>query len=323
MLADGLTADQLDTYREDGFLVLQGVLTDEEVAAYGRAVDVTIDEHRDEARDDTNEAKGERQTLRLKQLFERTDAFDRLIDAPKLLAPLISLMGPWIQVLGMELFVRFPSEGGQRDSKPLVEFHTDGGPALQQVLLDPRSRAIQLKAQVFLTDVSAPDSGNFMCVRGSHRLLPEPRVPCFVEEANRYVRRGTRPPETVEICARPGDALVFPPGLWHAVGPNNAGRSRKSVIIRYGQLWCRPYDYVEVPRAVRERMSARRRRMLGDLGPGAGATAYYKPKDQEDVMLEGLVAKPAADAGPGPLPSETRVASAVGAGSRGSVEAQP
>ena len=59
------------------------------------------------------------------------------------------------------------------------------------------------------------------------------------------------------------------------------------MTFRYGQMWCRPYDYEKAPAHVIDRLSPRRRRLLGDLGEGYTATDYYKPKDQLDVMLSG------------------------------------
>ena len=35
-------------------------------------------------------------------------------------------------------------------------------------------------------------------------------------------------------------------------------------------------------------MTPRRRRMMGDLGEGYEAVDYFKPKDQVEVIMEGL-----------------------------------
>ena len=78
---------------------------------------------------------------------------------------------------------------------------------------------------------------------------------------------------------------IFPHNLWHSVAPNHGDSVRRSVTFRYGQMWCRPYDYEKAPAEVLARMPARRRRLLGDLGDDYIATDYYKPHDQLEVML--------------------------------------
>ena len=79
---------------------------------------------------------------------------------------------------------------------------------------------------------------------------------------------------------------IFPHNLWHSVAPNLGDSVRRSVTFRYGQMWCRPYDYEKVPAEVLARLSPRRRRLLGDMGPDYHATDYYKPPDQLEVMLD-------------------------------------
>jgi len=35
-------------------------------------------------------------------------------------------------------------------------------------------------------------------------------------------------------------------------------------------------------------MTPRQRRLMGDMGPGYAATDYFKPKDQLEVILDGI-----------------------------------
>lgn len=74
----------------------------------------------------------------------------------------------------------------------------------------------------------------------------------------------------------------------HGVAPNRIGRARKSGILRYGQLWCQPFDHLgAVDEDIPERQPLRRRRILGDLGPEAGRNAYYKPARQLEILGTG------------------------------------
>jgi len=164
-------------------------------------------------------------------------------------------------------------------------FHTDGGLSLRQVIVTDESIVLQVKVQYFLTDVSASDSGNFLYLPGSHRRpADEVTAQCFIPEVNRILDSGKLPEGTVEVHAAAGDVIVFPHSIWHAVGPNTSGYSRKSIIFRYGQLWCRPVDYDRVPDAALARMTDRQRRLLADFGTDPHPTDFYKPPAQEEIM---------------------------------------
>jgi ectoine hydroxylase-related dioxygenase (phytanoyl-CoA dioxygenase family) len=145
------------------------------------------------------------------------------------------------------------------------------------IVLDPASRALQLKVQYFLTDVSEPDLGNFTVIPGSHRRIPEELGDdCFLPEANRYSERGELPPGARQILAGPGDAVVFPYNLWHAVARNSAGRTRRSVIVRYGHLWHRPLDFHRMPPEVVAVMTERQRQLFGEFAQTPHPADYYK-----------------------------------------------
>ncbi|MEA2720297.1 MAG: hypothetical protein QOJ39_2161 [Candidatus Eremiobacteraeota bacterium] len=274
MTRSALSADDRRRWNEDGYLVVRNVLAPDDVAHLLGAVDDVL------ARDDvrahaqtTVRAAGQR-AYKIAQAVTTTDALDALLDHPAVLPLLVALMGPFLQVLGTEIFVRTPGT----DSEPLVKWHSDGGTSLAHTLPNDADPVLQLKAQFFLTDCSEEDSGNLMCVPGSHRLIfPEDDAP-FVAPAS-----------ALQLTVRPGDVLLFPWSLWHAVAPNRHGRVRKSVTIRYGPLWARPYDYERLPDDVMRRLTPRRRRLFGDLGAGAQTWSYYyhDPREQLRLMLDG------------------------------------
>ena len=70
----------------------------------------------------------------------------------------------------------------------------------------------------------------------------------------------------------------------HSVAPSLGDSVRRSVTFRYGQMWCRPFDYEQAPQEVLARLSPRRRRLLGEMGPDYRAIDYYKPHDQLELM---------------------------------------
>ncbi len=267
-------------WRDDGFALLRGVLDDGEVRELRSELDEFVAATVAEGEDLSDQ--GNEHTVRIRAAVARTALLDPLLDHPRLLPLLTRLLHSTPTLLGSEVFYRSPAPA------PMVKFHTDGGPLLQRLDLDPSECALQLKVQVFLTDVSEPNSGNFMLIRGSHVRRPQAVDPgCYLPEANEYLERGELPPETVQICARAGDAVVFPFSLWHAVAPNETETTRKSVILRFGQPWCRPHDSASSRPEVVARMPEARRRILGWRDEGLPIDDFYKPAEVDDYWSTG------------------------------------
>jgi ectoine hydroxylase-related dioxygenase (phytanoyl-CoA dioxygenase family) len=261
-----------ESWRNDGFTFLPDVMNEDEVRELRSQLDAFVAVVAAGGSDFTDQ--GNKHTVRIKAAVARTPLLDSLLDHPRLLPTLTRLLQSTPTLLGSEVFYRSPEQA------PMVKFHTDGGPLLQRLQLDPRECALQLKVQVFLTDVNAPNSGNFMLVRGSHIRRPQAFDPgCYLPEANAYLERGELPPDTVQICAKAGDAVVFPYSLWHAVAPNETGTIRKSVILRFGPPWCRPHDSGGTRPEVIARMPEQRRRILGWREGNRPIDDCYKPEE--------------------------------------------
>lgn len=205
------------------------------------------------------------------QAISQTDALDPLTDHPDTFPWLLTIIGPYLQILGTEIFVRRPGQGNEF----LVDWHTDGGAALSGFLPTSGKPILQMKVQFFLTDLMKPDSGNFMLVPGSHRIaFPSEGLPPVSRLAS-----------AIQIRARAGDVLFFPWSLWHAVAPNRSRKVRKSITLRYGPMWSRPFDYEHLSYEVLARMTPRRRRLFGDLGDEAPPYSYFYPDSSEQLRL--------------------------------------
>ena len=262
-----LTEEQRKHWDEQGYLVVKQVLSTEEIRTLLDAVDPVIEDYVRET-DGPNAPRFGRGAFTIIQAIERTDALDVLTDHPNIFGTILALMGPYLQIMGTQIYTRHPSDD------PLLSFHTDAGPSLQQIHPHPQSLPLQFKVQFFLTDVSKPDSANFMLVPGSqNEPFPEHPEPGFIPEG------------AIQVLAEPGDAVIFPWAQWHSVGPNKTDRIRKSVTFRYGQMWSRPYDYETLPPHVLERMTPRRQRLFGYMGEDYHPTDYFKPRDQLEVIL--------------------------------------
>ena len=75
--------------------------------------------------------------------IERADALDPLTDHPRIFGTILSLMGPYLQIMGTQIYVRHP------DAEALMAFHTDAGPSLQRIHPHEDSLPLQFKIQFF------------------------------------------------------------------------------------------------------------------------------------------------------------------------------
>lgn len=277
---DLITPAEDEAFRKNGYLLLKSVFSPAEVEPLLAEVHRVVDDAASMGAILREEAYVfNENSFRLVRIFRRSKMFDHLIDHTGYFGKLVSLIGFHIQLMGTEIFVRGPSE------EAIVNFHTDLGEGLQQILPDDENSFLQIKMQIFLTDLSAPDSGNFVLVPGSHRVrVKDTDEFCTVKSINQQISPdGRLPDNALQVLAQPGDVLFFPHTLWHAVAPNRSGRTRLSIVLRYGQLAMRPYERFDPVLTDSGRtLTSRQRRLLGDFGldnPGP-----YRPSKQAEII---------------------------------------
>jgi hypothetical protein len=251
-----LTAEQWHQWREDGFVVLREALSPAEVAALTAVVDAMYTAHLEQP-----EAKPE---MDRRNVMEENDLFVTLMDHPVTFPVVLELLGPYIQLGMSEVIVRPPNpDGGSL-------LHTDGGQAMRQIRVTDDSLPLQIKIQYFLTDVEAPDSGNFTLIPGSHRRpFPEGGV-----------EGGPYSADALQLCVKAGDAAIFPHALWHGYVTNRSQRTRKSLIYCYSHQCFRCFDYERASPELLSRCTPRQRRLIGDIGKWVFGSYFYSPADQ-------------------------------------------
>lgn len=278
-----LTPQDLKAWHQDGFLVIKDVIPRHEIDDLLKGVDEVLSIHQSTQSDlkNTEHVHG-KEYFNIHKALEYTDSLDYLLDHPKVFDITTFLMGPYIQVMSCHIFIRHPST----TTSPIGKFHTDGGPALQRILPNQHNLPLQFKAQFFLTDMEEEDSSNFALIPGSHlKNVPYHHPFCFVPECNKYIEQGMMPPDAIQLKVKAGDVLIHPWSLWHAVAPNKSENTRKSISIRYGQMWFKTY-HNEMSKNILERMTPRQRRLLGDFGDiETGDVVYRPPNDQVPLML--------------------------------------
>ena len=271
-----LTEEQKYQWNKDGYLVLKGVLSEEDIQKLTTVVDQIDEEHRKQLRSEGPQDGSDVKLyagLNELNIIEHSDIFVELMDHPATFPVVLELLGPFVQLSMSQAMIRPPNP----DNKGLAHaLHPDGGQAMQRIRVDSNSLPLQIKIQYFLTPLTTPEHGNFTIVPGSHhRPFPAAQLGNAENPHNA---------EAVQLCVEAGDAVVFPHALWHGASSNRSDYARKTLIYCYNHHCFRAYDYKEPSPKLLERCTPRQRRLLGDIGEWQPGSYFYSPADQEEVM---------------------------------------
>jgi ectoine hydroxylase-related dioxygenase (phytanoyl-CoA dioxygenase family) len=205
----------------------------------------------------------------LRNCIAEDAAFLELLDWPATFPLVVDLLSWNIHLITSHLIVR-ESSPPDTDLRWRAEgWHRDGGTSSTE-MQEPHPRLF-IKVAYWLTDLSEPGRGSIRFVPGSNRLIGRPAQGDGMAD----------PYGAIEICARPGDAVLFEQRTWHAVGANTSDLTRKSLFFGYGYRWLHPMDYkVQSPELLAQ-CNPIQRQLLGDVKTPLGS---YIPQD-EDVPL--------------------------------------
>ena len=253
------TRQQLDTFNNDGYLVVEDALSPEMVQRLTQAVDRIGDEER------------KRQDLDPHQLLSKfrvvieDDIFLELLDWPKTFPLVWDILGWNIQLYISHLII-YPPE---REKVELGTggWHQDGGrPVWEMERPQPR---LSLKISYWLNDVDSPSNGAMQIIPGSHKLDALPPSSDLDDE------------HVLDLCVKAGTAVLFDRRMWHRRGLNTSNTSRKVLFFGYSYRWLRGLDFNLMPEDVLKKCDPIRRQLLGD---GADIKGWWQPTEA-DVPL--------------------------------------
>lgn len=238
-----LTAKELQSYQEDGFLIRPAVFTDQETdalrAAAENACQVAIKQasegqtyHLDGKRFvDINywtvqfEYETERQSVRVIEPVNELDArFDDLIDAPQLVQPMQDILGSTKLALWTAKLNLKPANVGSG-----FGWHQDSPYWIHD------SDHVDLLPNVMVTiDEASVENGCLQVIRGSHKKGCLPGT----DDGSQLGGFFTSPEcfsesNAVPMEAPAGSAIFFSPHSIHGSGPNRSTEDRKAVILTY------------------------------------------------------------------------------------------
>ena len=272
-----------DEFRENGFLILPGVLSPEECEKYIGVMDRLDQTIAFGAR---HRARKPGDRLELRSCIKKAPEFMELVDRPEILTLLGFLLGYNIQLGNSHAFIRPGYERGAGESpQGLFGWHRD----LMRTASPVNGRYPHLATRVgyFFTPADQPAMGSLYVVPGSHRTSGRPA----------WNRKTDLPFGMYELLVEAGSAVLFDNRLWHSTSPNYGPHARKNLYLEYAQRWLRPFDYHFQDEAVYEAADPVRKQLLGydftDIEDGY--VGYQEPHDVDTPLRSWLAERGLTD----------------------------
>jgi ectoine hydroxylase-related dioxygenase (phytanoyl-CoA dioxygenase family) len=270
-----LTSEQRAFFEDNGYLVIENALSREECDTYVELIDRLDRRHRDEHGLDQDAF------VEIRDALSKEHGFLPLITQSTAFPLVVELMGPNIQLNTSHTMVRPPQPPDTAATFKRIDWHRDGAPDMQAV--HGTMPWLYTKIGYFPTDLSEEEMGNLRVIPGSHKLADRPPIhPDAID-----------PVGAIEVRTNPGDAIVFQQRLWHSVGPNRSGVTRKNVYVGYCYRWVKPLDYLTPDPALLDGASPIERQLLGEP---ASEMTFWLPRDEELPLRAWLAEHTAASA---------------------------
>jgi ectoine hydroxylase-related dioxygenase (phytanoyl-CoA dioxygenase family) len=260
-----ISDEQRERFDREGYLIVRGVLSADEVAAYGAAVDRV---HADAKR--TGDLAPDGSLHRLSAVTNCPDLAG-LVDHPAVFPLVWSTLGWNIHIYHSHLDVH-PQV--TLPPPPRWHWHQDGGRQNRELETHPRPR-MSVKLAYWLSDVSETGRGNLTLIPGSHRTNWLPGPP-------RRDMPWPQPDGALQVTVSAGDVVFFDRRIWHARSVNTSPITRKCVFLGYTYRWVSIRDNTAgLPtQPWWHRLNPVQQQLLGGAGRGDGDHAWgHYPED--------------------------------------------
>jgi ectoine hydroxylase-related dioxygenase (phytanoyl-CoA dioxygenase family) len=222
----GLTAEDVGRYQRDGFIVVEGVLSADEVRELRDVTDSFVERSRGVATHDdvfdleSSHSPSEPRVRRIKSPHLQHPAYERLVRHPIILGVLRPLLGDAIRFDTSKLNLKMEADG------PAVEWHQDWA-------FYPHTNDDLCAVGVMIDDCEL-DNGPLLCIPGSHRGPVHDHhsdgVFCGAIDCSTH---GLRTDEAVACVGPAGSISVHHVRTVHGSAPNRSPRPRRLLLYQY------------------------------------------------------------------------------------------
>ncbi len=222
-----LTSEQIAFYHENGYIVVEDVLSDEELAALRRVTDEFVERSRaisesDDVFDLEPNHSAERPRLRrIKNPIMQHEVYDQIFRHDGILNIVEQLIGPGVRRNTTKLNMKEPDHGSA------VEWHQDWA-------FYPHTNDDVLAVGVCLDDMTE-ENGCMLMAPGSHKgkLYSHHEHGVFVGAVS---EPGFEPGETAKCLVKAGGITIHHARTLHASTPNHSANPRRLLLFEYCSL---------------------------------------------------------------------------------------
>ncbi len=222
-----LSQKQIDFYHDNGYLVVEDVLSADELAALQRVTDDFVERSRaisqhNDVYDLEADHSAERPRLRrIKNPIAQHEVYDQTLRHPGILDRVEQLIGPGLRRQNTKLNMKEPDHGSA------VEWHQDWA-------FYPHTNDDVLAVGVCIDDMTE-ENGCMLMVPGSHKgeLYSHHENGVFVGAVS---DPGFEPGETAKCLVRAGGITIHHARTLHASTPNHSAKPRRLLLFEYCSL---------------------------------------------------------------------------------------
>ncbi len=254
----------------NGFIVLRGALSKQEVADINAGIDALLPIEPGEWKGNVHGHNyGDDDGLNLQQIYEGGEAFEKLIDHPSWIEKVKYFVGgaDTFDYNHGPLFIDecFANIRGPGEAIGLHSGGHEGTKRTQFRYYNGRFHCGQINILMALTDIG-PGDGATMVVPGSHKShFPHPD-----SEAHRMRSEEAsvdRVEGAVEVQMEAGDVLLFVDALCHGSAERHNPGERRIIVFRYGPSWGNFRFGYQVSQDLIDRLTPERRQIVRPKAP--------------------------------------------------------
>jgi len=236
-----------EAYDADGYIILDGLLSDAELQAIREQLTRLFDE----GPTGRNDFEGKR-TQRVYTLVGRGKPFERLVEDPAILSIVDELLMPNYLLTASQAIAIAPGETPQ-------PVHTD-----DSFYTIPRPRRAISVSTMWALDDFTEDNGATEVIPASHRWSDEQLIDVY-EGDDSVTLAPEYQPHLRPLLMPAGACAVFAGTLVHRGGPNRSPGVRRAISNQYCEPWARQQEnfFLAIPKGKVAKMSPRLQSLLG------------------------------------------------------------
>jgi ectoine hydroxylase len=172
------------------------------------------------------------QSMHLMGFLHRDKVFLELLELPTVFPLVWGILGWNIHAYHHHIDVHPPIPA---DVRKTWRWHQDGGRQNLEIETTPERPLLSIRTAFYLSDLSEPGRGNFMCIPGSHKTSHLDRPQDLSADFE-------HPEGAIEVRANKGDVVLFDRRLYHGRSDNYSDITRRCLFIGWTYRWIAPHE---------------------------------------------------------------------------------